>query len=111
MAFEALAFGVAALLHLAGHLPLAQWDPDAGIAEAIIAVVLAVGSGAVLTARPRARRTALWTVGFAIFGVLVGLWVTVGSIGPRGVPNLAFHAAVLALLLYNLARLLRPRTR
>ncbi|HWG72441.1 MAG TPA: hypothetical protein VG184_00125, partial [Acidimicrobiales bacterium] len=76
MAFEAVSLAVAATLHLSGqvHGRGKPFDADhAGIAEAIICIVLASGAFAMLRSATHARAIGLATTGFAIVGFCVGL--------------------------------------
>jgi len=102
MGFVAATLAVMSALHLAGVLDDGSppFDPDrAGIAEAVIALVLA--GGAVALARG-ARRVAFLAVVFAIAGFGVGLSMTIR--GHAGW-DIAYHATVLPLLLLALAQL------
>jgi len=110
MGLEAATLAAASSLHLSrlhdgsGSKP---FDPvAAGTAEAVLCVVLA--AGAVLLARRgvRARPAAVAATAIAVAGFLVGLQFTI-----RGgdAADLAYHAAVLPLLLVTLVLLLRPR--
>lgn len=110
----AASLGVASALHLTGHVHGRgkAFDPDdAGIAEAVIGVVL-IGGVAGMFARPaRARTIGLSVTGFAIVGFLVGLSETA-----RGghLPDIGYHLVTLPILIGCLATLVRtgpaPRT-
>ncbi len=107
MGFEAATLWVASMVHL-----LAVADPDsgslaAGVAEAVICLVLIAGAVALSRRSRRGIRFALGTVGFAIFGFLVGLTATVRGGEPL---NLAYHATMLPLLVAT-AVLLARKTR
>ncbi|HEX3833368.1 MAG TPA: hypothetical protein VHW04_15430 [Solirubrobacteraceae bacterium] len=109
MGTEAASLAVMGLLHLSGVLgggskPFAP--RPAGIAEAIISLVLAYGASALMRNPPR-RRWALGSVEFAVLGFVVGLGFTV-----RGgdAIDLAYHATVLPLLVLTLVALLRTTT-
>jgi hypothetical protein len=104
MAFAATTLVIAATAHLSGSVNDGSrpFRPDrAGIAEAIIAVVLAVGVFALLRGR---RRVAIGTLVFAIGGFCVGLSMTIrgGAIG-----DVAYHATMLPILLLTLAGAIR----
>jgi hypothetical protein len=104
MGFVAATLVVASALHLAGVVDDGSppFAPDrAGIAEAVIAVVLAAGAVALVRG---ARRAALGAVVFAIAGFGVGLSMTVRG-GATG--DIAYHATMLPLLLLALALLSR----
>ena len=62
MGLEAAALAVMALLHLAGSLggSLSSFSaPDAGLAEAVICIVLAYGANGLIRGKPRARAVAI----------------------------------------------------
>jgi hypothetical protein len=105
----AVTLGIASALHLAGlaHGRSGPFDAThAGIAEAIIGAVLAGGAVAVVRTPDHARTVALTTVAFATVGFGVGLNFTV-----RGghLPDIAYHVAVLPLLIGSLIVLIRTR--
>jgi hypothetical protein len=108
MGFVAATLAIGSFVHLAGYTPgrtKPPFDADhAGIAEAIIAVVLACGAAAVLRASSRARTAALATTSFAILGFLVGLSMTA-----RGgdVADFVYHVIMLPVLIATLILLLR----
>jgi hypothetical protein len=107
MGFEVATLVVISFLHLSGniHGGSKPYDPDqAGIAEAVIGVVLACGAAALLLAPARGRFVALSSVGFAILGFLVGLGFTV-----RGgtVPDVLYHTIMLPILLLTFVALVR----
>jgi hypothetical protein len=100
---------VASALHLSGQVQgrSAPFDADhAGIAEALLCVVLVVGATALWRAGPRARLVGLGTTGFAIAGFCWGLNITA-----RGGhwPDITYHLAVLPLLIASFVALLRER--
>ena len=107
MALEAASLAVIASLHL-GHVLAGGKKPfrptAAGIAEAIIGVVLLYGVGALLSRFPGGRRIAVATVLFAIAGFVLGLTFTL-----RGgdAVDIAYHATLLPLLLVTLLLVLR----
>jgi uncharacterized protein len=107
MGFEAATLAAAAFLHLHGDIQgrSTSFDPDmAGIAEAVIGVVLVVGAVAVWCAPDWGRRVAIGAVGFAIVGFVVGL-----SFTARGgdLADVLYHAVMLPILVLTLVLLLR----
>ena len=92
MIAQAASLAVMSALHLPG---------DAGIAEAVIAVVLLTGAAALGRG---ARIFPPLTVGFAIVGFLAGLHFTLGS---GDAVDLAYHATVLPLLIATLVALIK----
>jgi hypothetical protein len=104
MGFVAATLVVMSVLHLSGALGQGSppFDPDpAGIAEAVIAVVLAAGAAALGRG---ARAAAVGAVVFAVVGFGIGLSMTVRG---GGAADVAYHAATLPLLLVALAALSR----
>jgi len=109
MVAVAATLAVASALHLSGLVSgrAAPYDPDgAGIAEAVIGIVLVVGAVAMYRRPGRARVIGLAATGFATAGFLVGLSITV-----RGGhwPDIAYHLAVLPVLIGILVVLMRRR--
>jgi hypothetical protein len=109
MIFIAATLAIASLLHLSGHVHgSSPFDADhAGIAEAIIGIVLAAAATVMLRAPLRARAVGLAATAFAIVGFLIGLNFTA-----RGghVPDVVYHIIFLPVLVGILIVLLRtPR--
>src|SRR5215813_2608838 len=101
MAAEGLTFALASAVHFATGFS------HAAIPELVIAAVLGAGSSAVLTRRVHAWGIAVGTTAFATFGTALGL--TIIAAGRQDVPDLAYHAAILAALAGTLIALLRAR--
>jgi hypothetical protein len=110
LAFTAATLAVASILHLfTGDGVAGTFDPNgAGIAEAIICIVLLVAYAALLRAPRRGRTVALGATGFAIFGFLVGLTFTVRGGSPA---DLIYHLTMLPVLVATLVLLLRREAR
>jgi hypothetical protein len=109
MEFEAITLAVASALHLSGRVAgrSSPFDPDhAGIAEAIIALVLAAGAAAMLWLPGRARSIGAVVIGLAIAGFISGL-----TISARGghLPDVFYHIVVLPALIGSLVAVLRMR--
>ena len=109
MLFEAATLAVASALHLAGGVQgrSAPFDPDgAGIAEAIIGVVLVAAAVIMLRSPAHARAVGIAATSFAIAGFLLGLNFTA-----RGghLPDIAYHVVMLPILAGGLIALLRTR--
>jgi peptidoglycan/LPS O-acetylase OafA/YrhL len=107
--FEAATLAVIAPLHLGGVLGGGSkpFRPTAaGVAEAIIGAALVCGAVALLRRTTYARDIAVATSVFAIAGFVLGLSFTVRG---GGAIDIAYHAAVLPLLLLTLILLLRSR--
>src|SRR5687767_4353765 len=98
---EAASFGLASLVH-AGILVDGYQHREARIAESIIAIALVAGL-VLLTIRPAwTRSVALAAQAFALLGTLVGLLVIIIGIGPRTVPDVVYHVAIVGVLIYGL---------
>ena len=109
MTAVAVTLACASALHLSGsvHGRSPAFDAtDAGVAEAVIGIVLAGGAAAVVRFPARARPIALAAIGFATVGFVVGLNFTA-----RGghLPDVIYHVALLPLLFGSLVVLLRAR--
>jgi hypothetical protein len=107
MVFEAATLAVASGLHLAGTVQgrSLPFNPDgAGIAEAVIGIVLAAAAVVMFRSPARARPVGLAATGFAIVGFLVGLNFTA-----RGghLPDVTYHLVMLPILVGGLIALLR----
>jgi hypothetical protein len=111
MVLEAASLGVASALHLSGlvHGRSVSFDPDsAGLAEAVIGVVLAVAAIVMVRTPPRARAVGIAATALALVGFLVGISETA-----RGgdIPDIAYHATVIPLLIGGLVLLIRSSRR
>lgn len=108
MLTEALTLGIASMVH-AGRLVPGFAHAHARTAEAVIAVVLVLASVETWLRPSHARRAAILGQGFALLGTLVGLATIVVGIGPRTVPDVIYHALLLALLAAGLTWAVRCR--
>jgi hypothetical protein len=107
MGFVAATLAVMSFLHLSGILDDGSepFDPThAGVAEALIGLVLAFGAVALLRRSPYARSVAIGSTSFAVLGFVVGLTFTIR--GDAAI-DVAYHATVLPLLIVTLATLMR----
>src|SRR4030088_1400362 len=98
---EGTSFSVAGLVHGGGVLNAYQ-DQPASIAESTIAVALLVGFALTQSWPSRTRVIGLAAQTFALLGTLLGAFVIAIGIGPRTLPDIAFHASMLALLTFGL---------
>jgi hypothetical protein len=106
MALEAASLAVMSFLHLSGIVAVgSKPSAGAGIPEAIICLALAYGAITLWRGSQHASTIALATIGFAIFGFMIGLRQAGDAI------EVAYHATVLPLLLLTLAAVLRTRRR
>jgi peptidoglycan/LPS O-acetylase OafA/YrhL len=107
MGLEALTLAVMALLHLTSSLGggLNSFSaPDAGVAEAVIGIVLAYGAVSLMRGAPRARAIAIASTALAIVGFVIGLGSTLRG-GDAG--DIAYHVTMLPLLVLTLRALVR----
>jgi hypothetical protein len=106
---EAASYVIAALFH-AGVVVRGYHHREASIAESLIAAVLLTGLVVGLL-RPRwTRLAALWSQSFALLLTFVGVFVIVIGVGPRTVPDVVYHIAIVAVLIYGLVLASRPRS-
>ena len=111
MCVVAATLAVMSFLHLSGILGggTKSFNPSgAGVAEAVICLVLSYGATGLLRTWPRAQKVALAATGFAIVGFIIGLRFTLE--GGEAI-DIAYHLSVLPVLLVTLIALLRIRTR
>jgi hypothetical protein len=99
LAVEVVLFALASLLHR-GIIARGFEHARAAVAEGIIALVLAIGLAINVYSPSEARAAALWTQGFALVGVCVGLAMILIGIGPRTGLDYGIHA-VMALTLIS----------
>ena len=101
MPFEAASFAAAALVHLGAHANGYEHQP-AGAGESVIGMVPLVGFGLSWTDWASVRTLGLVAQAFALLGTLVGLFTIAIGVGPRTVPDLAYHLAIGAVLVLGL---------
>ncbi len=98
---EATAFALASMVHF-GLLIDGYEHEGARIPELVIALVLLAGL-VVSVARPDLTRMAgLIAQGFALAGTILGLFLVAIGVGPRTVPDVIYHVAMIALLTWGL---------
>lgn len=98
---EAATFLAASSIH-AGYLVTGYQHREARIAEGGIGMVLLAGA-ALIWLRPEwTRRAGLMTQGFALLGTLVGIFTIVVGVGPRTVPDIIYHIAIVLVLVWGL---------
>jgi hypothetical protein len=98
---EAAAFAAAALVHF-GLLVHGYQHRQARVAESVIALVLL--AGLVLSwVRPTwTREVGIAAQGFALLGTLVGIFTIIVGVGPRTAPDVVYHLAIVAVLVWGL---------
>jgi hypothetical protein len=75
----------------------------AGTAERVIATVLLAGFALSWLSPTQTRAIVLVAQGFALLGTLVGVLTIAIGIGPRTVPDLAYHVTILIVLAWGLS--------
>lgn len=98
---EATTFVAAAVVHF-GILVGGYEHRQAGTAESVIAAVLLAGFVATWLGPGWTRRIGLAAQAFALLGTLVGLFTIVIGVGPRTVPDIAYHIGILGVLGWGL---------
>lgn len=106
--FEIVLFSLASLAH-GGWLVGGFEHIRAGIAEAVVSMVLAIGFFLALARPQRARRFILLVQMFAIVAVLVGVVLIAVGVGPQTRADLALCAIMLLTLLLGFLFTLRSR--
>lgn len=101
MLVQAATFLLAATFHF-GVLVQGYTAFQAAVPESIIASVLLMGLIATWIRPAAIRRIGLAAQGFALVGTFVGLFTIVIGIGPRTVPDIVIHAAMVAELVAGL---------
>jgi hypothetical protein len=99
--FEGACFALAALVHF-GVLVKGYQHPYAPFAESLIAVVLLVGLALTWVWPEQTRSIGIIVQAFALLGTLVGLYTIAVGVGPRTVPDLAFHFGIVIVLIVGL---------
>jgi hypothetical protein len=103
---EAAAFVAAASVHFS--LVIAGYEHrKAGVAESVIAAVLILALAVTSLGRTWTRRVGLAAQAFALGGTLIGI-ITIG-VGPRTLPDVAYHFAIMAVLIWGLVVAVRAR--
>jgi hypothetical protein len=101
MLFEAATFVAASLIH-SGVMIAGYEHEQARIAEALIAIVLLVGAALTWIRPAWTRQAGLAAQGFALLGTLVGVFTIIVGVGPRTVPDIAYHLAIVVVLVWGL---------
>lgn len=101
MLFEAATFVAASLIH-SGRLITGFEHHQARIAEGVIATVLLVAVVLIWIRPEWTRQAGLAAQAFALLGTLIGVFTIVIGVGPRTVPDIAYHVAIVAVLVWGL---------
>lgn len=106
--FEGASFAFAALVHF-GVLLDGYQHRKAGTAESVIAAVLLSGLALIWMRRAWTRGVGIAVQAFALLGTLVGVFTIAVGIGPRTIPDVAYHVAIVAVLVWGLVVAARRR--
>jgi hypothetical protein len=98
---ECASFFAAGLIHR-GVFINGYAHQQASIAETSIACVLLVGFGLTWIWAAQTRLIGLVAQAFALLGTLVGVFTIAVGVGPRTVPDIAYHLTILAVLVLGL---------
>lgn len=101
MLFEAATFLAACLVH-SGVLVTGYEHRQARIAEAVIAIVLLVGAASTWIKPSWTRRETLTAQAIALVGTLIGVFTIVVGVGPRTIPDIVYHVAIVVVLVWGL---------
>jgi hypothetical protein len=106
--FEATAFTSAALVHF-GLLMNGYEHQQAATAESVIGIVLFLGLALSWIRPGMTRRVGLAAQIFALLGTMVGIVAIAVGVGPRTVPDIAYHIGIVVVLLSGLVVAARAR--
>ena len=98
---ESAAFFTAASIHF-GLLVNGYEHLKAAIAESVIGAVLLVGLASTWIRPGSIRMFGLAAQAFALFGTCVGIFTIAIGVGPRSVPDIAYHIGIVIVLVSGL---------
>jgi hypothetical protein len=101
MLFETATFMVAASIH-SGRVIAGYEHQKARLAESVIAIVLLAAVASTWIRPAWTRRAGLSAQLFALVGTLIGVFTIIVGVGPRTIPDMAYHAAIVAVLVWGL---------
>ncbi len=101
MLFEAASFVTASLIH-SGVLISGYEHYRARVAEGVIAIVLFGGLASSWIRPVWTRKAGLAVQAFALLGTLVGMFTIAIGIGPRTLPDVIYHVAIVIVLVWGL---------
>ena len=107
---EGIAFIAACLIHF-GLLMHGYEHRWAGMAERAIGIVLLAGFLLTWILPARTRGIGIAVQAFALLGTCVGIYTIAIGIGPRTVPDIAFHVAIVIALTAGLGVAFRGHRR
>jgi hypothetical protein len=98
---ESATFFLAALIHM-GFMIMGFEHHNASVAESVIAAVLFGGLLLTLFIREWTRNVGIVVQAFALLGTLVGIFTIIVGVGPRTVPDVVYHIAIVVVLAVGL---------
>ena len=98
---EGASFVLAGLVHF-GVLAHGYEHGAAATAESLIGAVLLVALALTWRLPARTRTVGIAAQGFGLLGTLVGAFTIAIGVGPRTVPDVVYHAAILLVLAWGL---------
>lgn len=101
ISLAALSLIVASLIHLEVVID-GYGHREAGIAEAVIAVVMLIGLAFTWLPGRRGRQAGVASLGFGLIGALVGLFTIMIGVGPQTTPDVIYHATLTVVLVVGL---------
>lgn len=101
LAFEALTYVVAALIH-AGILLPGDEHTEARIAESVIAATLIIAAAVVAIRPDWARGAGMAGQAFALLVTLVGIFTIIVGVGPQTTGDIVYHLAIVAILIWGI---------
>jgi hypothetical protein len=105
---EAAAFVAAASVHFS--LVIAGYElRKAGVAESVIAAVLILALAVTSLGRTWTRRVGLAAQAFTLVGTLIDVFTITIGVGPRTLRDVAYHFAIMAVLIWGLVVAVRAR--
>src|SRR5712691_13470609 len=104
---EGASFVFAGLVHF-GVLARGYEHGSAAIAESVIGAVLLVALTLTWVLPAWARALGIAAQAFALLGTLVGAFTIAIGVGPRTVPDVVYHAAILLALAWGMVVAARP---
>lgn len=98
---EGMSFLIAATIH-SGLLITIDPDQGATIAESMIGIVLLLGYILSWLWPAQKRLFGIVAQAFALLGTLIGVYVVLIGVGPNTIPDIIYHFAILAALVWGL---------
>ncbi len=101
LSMEIIVFLTAALMHFGLIIPGYEHE-KARIAEIVIAVILFTGLLISYIYPDKLRKSAIIVQSIALAGTFIGIITIIVGVGPRSIPDYAFHTLMIILLCIGL---------